>query len=136
MKIKRFQFWRTCNISYRKGEPFKFLSTKVKGEGDKTLENDHSLKNRIKFIFRKWEKVIILEPSGNPKTTFSMGFIPSSGSAKVSSATRRVEEGPFGMRMGPEDCRFFIGSNKGTVGLEVIGYTTIDDETKSELVLY
>lgn len=123
MKIKRFQIWR--KINYRDIKKFRFWSVLVRGEGDETLAPGSSLK--------AWKKVIVLKPLGEPKTVFSMGFSDNFGHIMVSSASRRVEEGPFGMRMGPEDCRFFIASNNGEVGLEFVEYATIAD---SELVLY
>lgn len=123
MKIKKSQKWQ--EVSYRDVKKFRFWSTQVRGEGDETLAEDSSLKN--------WKKVVILKPLGNPKTTFSMGFSDAFDHTEVSNAKRRVEEGPFGMRMGREDCRFFIVSNSGIVGLEVVGHTTI---AKSELSLY
>lgn len=126
MKTKRFQIWR--KVGYGDTRKFRFWSPQVRGEGDETLAKNSSLKD--------WKKVVVLRPTGNPKTTFSMGFSDVFGNIKVSSATRRAEEGPFGMRMGPEDCRFFIVSNGGAVGLEVVGHTTIDDATKSDLSLY
>ncbi len=128
MKIKRFQIWLWRKINYGDVKKFKFWSAQVKGEGDQTLAKDSSLQD--------WKKVVVLAPLGSPKTTFSMGFSDAFGNTKVSTATRRVKEGPFGMRMGPENCLFFIASNKGIVELEVVGYTTIDDETRSELTLY
>jgi len=126
VKIKRFQIWR--KISYRDVKKFRFWSTQIRGEGDETLAKESSLKD--------WRKVVVLKPLGDLKTVFSVGFSDNFGNVKVSKASRRVEEGPFGMRMGPEDCRFFIVSNNGEVGLEFAEHTTIADVTKSELALY
>lgn len=116
MKKKRFQIWRE---SHKK---FGFWSKRVRGFG---LEG----KSRT--------TVIILNPTGSPKTVFSIGFSDVSGNnSKISNATRRVEEGPFGMRMGRNDCDFFIVSNNGEVGLELVEYANINDITKSELRVY
>ena len=125
MKIKKSWFWR--KINYRDGR-FQYWSAEIKGERDPKMAEGSSLKD--------WKKVVLLRPLGSSATTFSMGFSDLSGQSKVSSSTRRVGDGLFGMRMGPKDCLFFIVSNNGTVGLEVAGYTTINDATKSELVLY
>jgi len=128
VKIKKSQKWQEVN--YRDERKFRFWSLQVRGEGDQTLTKDSS--------FKDWKKVIILKPLGRSKTTFSMGFSDNFGNTKVSNAIRRVEEGPFGMRMGSEGCRFFIVSNSsnGIVGLEVVKHTTIDDESRSETALY
>ena len=126
MKVKKLQIWR--KVDYGDERKFKFWSSKVKGKGDETLAKDSSLKD--------WKKVIVLKPIGNLKTRFSMGFSSIFGETKVSSAIRRVEDESFGMRMGPEDCDFFIVSNEGEVGLEFVEYADIDDKTKSELPLY
>ncbi|MFH1671297.1 MAG: hypothetical protein ABH889_00765 [Candidatus Portnoybacteria bacterium] len=123
MKIKKNQSWRKVN--YRDEGKFKFWSLLVRGEGDEKLANDSPMD--------QWKKVIILRPLGDPKTIFSMGFSDNLGNVKVSNATRRVAEGPFGMRMGPEDCHFFIASNNSEVRLELVDYTVIDE---SELTLY
>ncbi len=126
MRIKWSRFWHKVN--YGDKRKFKFWSPQVNGMSDKALAKDSSLKD--------WKKVIILRPIGDPKTTFSIGFKDILGNTKVSSAVRRVGEGSFRMRMGPENCDFFIVSNKNEVGLEFVEYANISDETKSKLPLY
>ncbi|MBU2540099.1 hypothetical protein KJ786_02985 [Patescibacteria group bacterium] len=86
---------------------------------------------------KDWRKIIILMPTGDPKTRFSIGFYKDD-IYKLSTATRKVRNGPFGMRMGPENCGFFIVSNKKDrrLGLKFVEYADIDDKTYSKLPLY
>ncbi len=107
------------------GDQFKWWSPKVKGEGDSAMPKGSRTSD--------WRKIIILQPVGAPKTIFSMGFSSIFGDTATSDAIRRIEEGPFGMRMGPEDCEFFIVSNEGEVQLEFVECVDID---KSDLPLY
>ncbi len=116
MEVIKSKWKRTVEYG-DKGE-FKFWSPKVKGKGDETLEKRTSLE--------KWTKVIVFMPEGSPDTIFSMGFSSVFGDTIVSDAARRIEEGPFGMRMGPEDCEFFIVSNQGEVELDFVRYAHID----------
>jgi len=120
IKIGRFQFrlqlWPKVQYNSRK---FKWWSVKVKGEGDTALSKG-SPRGR-------WRKIIILQPLGAPNTTFSIGFSSAFGETRISTAQRKVVEGPFGMRMGPEDCWFFIASNKGEVELNLMRYVDIDE---------
>lgn len=106
-------------VEYGSKDEFRFWSEKVKGEGDKDLEAKRPLE--------KWRKVIILKPKGSPDTIFSMGFSSVFGDTIVSNLVRRIEEGPFGMRMGSEDCEFFIVSNQGKVELRFSRYADINE---------
>lgn len=121
-----FQIWRRVN--YQDRSKFRFWSRKIRGEGDRDLVKGTLLKH--------WKKVIILRPIGASETSFSMGFADVFGNTKISTAKRQVKEGVFGMRMGPEDCDFFIASRAGRVGLAFVEYAEIDDETKSGIFLY
>ena len=105
-------------VEYGDKDEFKFWSPKVKGKGDKTLEKGTPLE--------KWTKVIVLMPIGSPDIIFSMGFSSVFGDTIVSDAVRRIGESSFGMRMGPEDCEFFIVSNQGKVELDFVHYVHID----------
>jgi len=127
VEIKRNIIWRTTK--YGKNRKIKFWSKKIKGVGDGTLPKD-SLSRR------GWNKVIILEPIGDPETTFSIGFIPAFGDTKVSDTKRKIRKGPFGMRLCPDVCEFFITSNDGEVQLKLVGYAHMGDKTKSGLHLY
>ena len=126
MEIKKHIVWRGTN--YGKNRKIRFWSNKVKGKGDETLPKDSYLKDR--------KKIIILKPVGDPETTFSMGFIPVSGNTKISNVIRKIERGPFGMRLLPDDCELFIASNDGKVKLEFVRYAYIADEIDSELLVY
>lgn len=126
MKKKIFQFWR--KIEYGDRTKFKFWSLKVKGEGDKNLAK--------KTPMRKWRKIIILNPIGELETVFSIGYSDIFGNTKICNAKRRVGQAYFGMRMGPEDCEFFIVSNYGEVELEFIKYVDIKDLSYSNYSLY
>lgn len=126
MKVKRWQIWK--KVIYGKKNASKFWSPRIKGEGDKNLAKDSPMKD--------WRKIIVLKPTGEPETSFSMGFSDIFGNTKVSSAKRKVKEGPFGMRMGPDDCEFFVVSNDDAVGLKFVEYADIGDETEPELQLY
>lgn len=132
MKVKRFQRWR--KVTYGDETKFKFWSPKTKIEGDKSSKNGSPISS--------WAKAVLLEPTVRPggsfETTFSMGFSDAFGNTKVSSVTRKVNEGLFGMRIGPEDCEFFIVSNNEEVGLETIDCVDVNDSDPgiSKLCLY
>jgi len=115
MKIIQDQHWR--KIEYNNTTEFKFWSEKAKGKGDESLPPGTP--------FESWRKIVILKPLGEPESTFSMGFSSIFDGAEISDATRKVKDGPFGMRMGPEDCEFFIVSNDGKVELEIVQYVDI-----------
>lgn len=132
MKIMKWQRWR--NITHGGEGKFKFWSGLVKVEGDKTLEKGCPMKN--------WKRAIVLGPVGDSKVRFSMGFKAIDGTTKISTATRRIEDGLFCMRLGPDDCEFFIASNDGRVYLgdpvdcfNIIGKEDKDPDT-SKLCLY
>ena len=97
-------------------------------EGDKTLTNKSSRKD--------WKKVVVLRPMGGQEVKFVIGFITVSGKTEISSATRKVKNGPFAMWIGPQDCGFFIASNKGKVWLNIVECIDINDESGAKLTLY
>lgn len=115
MKKITGQHWR--DIKFADEKEFKFWAS-VTGKGDKSLSSGTPQ--------GKWKKSIILKPIGELGTTFSMGFNSVIfGITRISDAIRKVEQGSFGMRMGPEDCDFFIASNDGKVKLEIVRYIGI-----------
>ena len=127
MKIKRHIIWRRVKYGNNR---FKFWSCKITGKGDKTLLKDS-------LFPRDWKKVIVFRPTGDPETTFSMGSsIAGITKVKVSDIVRMIKKGPFGMRLRPYDCEFFVASNVGKVGLEFVKYADIADETEPELFVY
>jgi len=127
VEIKKHIVWRTTN--YGKNRKIEFWSNRIKGKGDKTLPKDSASR-------RGWNKVIVLEPIGDPETTFSMGFIPASGDTKVSNIIRKIEKGPFGMRLLPDNGKFFIAGNTGKLGLEFVKYADMTDGAEPELPVY
>lgn len=133
MKTKWFQFYREVG-EYHDTRRFWFWSSLVRSEGDKSLPPS-SPKSPSKQ-WKTWRKVIKLRPQGDPTTHFSMGFKDAFGRVMISTAKRRVGDGPFGMRVGPEDCELFIVSNEGLVGLEFVKYTNINDPAEAETPLY
>lgn len=108
MRIIQNQHWR--KIKYGNTTEFEFWSEKVKGKGDESLLPGTP--------FESWRKIVILKPLGKPESTFSMGFSSIFGKTEISDATRKVKDGPFGMRMGPEDCEFFVASDDDSIGLD------------------
>lgn len=127
MKIKRFQIWR--KVVYGDFRKFRYWSPRIWGERDRSLTIESPRKD--------WKKIIVLKPIISPPgTIFSIGFITVSGHVEVSTVTRKVEDGPFGMRMGPDDCGFFIVSNEGEVWLSFVEYADISDKLKSDIPVY
>lgn len=128
MKVKYFQRWTNIygRVAIRK---FKYWSNSVLGEGDETLALSKS--NMLGFCNWvrknwKWKKFIILVPKGAPETEFRMGFFSESFRlCKISSTVRKISDGPFAMRMGPEDCFFFVIGD-GKIILEIAGYVRKD----------
>lgn len=119
------QTWRS--VEYR-GAEFGFWSPKIKGRGDSSLANDSSMES--------WAKIILLSPTGKPDTMFSIGFSDVFGNTKISSAKRKVKDGPFGMRMGPQDCEFFVASAEDSIGLAFMKYVSIEDRAMQKVALY
>jgi len=128
VEIKKHQILRT--VKYRNKRGSRFWSNKIKGKGDQTISKD--------LLFpRDWKRVIVLRPIGDPETTFSMGsVIAGTNKVKVSNIVRPIRKGLFGMRLGSDDCEFFVASNTGKVKLEFVKYTDIADETEPELSVY
>jgi len=132
VKTKKIQKWR--NVNY-KGSEFKFWSSLQEAKGDKDLQEDTPM--------RKWRKIVLLEPSsksGSRKVSFSIGFLLPSGLAKVSSASKKIGDGLFAIRLGPGDCSFFIASNTEEVFLQRIDCIDKDEANRDSdlvnLVLY
>ena len=73
-----------------------------------------------KLLF--WDRRVILVPSGLPEVNFYIVFRDSHGRYLASSAKRRIGNGPFMMRTGPSDIKFFIVGKDGGVKLSIAGY--------------
>jgi len=118
MKKIRWQIWRKVLYLKTNLRKFKHWSNLVSGEGDGILDPSAHKDT--------WEKFIILVPNGNLDTEFRPGFYSEKFDiCKVSSRVREISDGPFAMRMGPDDCHFFVvGTDK--VELEIAGYIKKD----------
>jgi len=117
-------YWRKIK-EYGNKKEFLFWSKKVTGIGDKTL-NDNSK-------IPEWKRIIILEPKGDPKIIFEIGFQAFNGSIEMTTVSREINQGPFAMRMGREDCKFFIASNQGELDLKIDRYADINDDLDIDL---
>ena len=129
MKKIVLQFWR--KVRYGDRRQFKFWSARMTAAGDQSLmDTVHP------YRMKDWKKVAIFSPSGVPDTVFFVGFSDIFGNTKISSIPRRIKDGLFGLRLGPDDCQFFVCSNDGEVGLTLAEYTTIDAEARADTPLY
>lgn len=130
MRTILWQSWETVFYGRKGVENFLYASNLVKGERDDSLRPSRSpMLGPINWIIKclKWKKYIILVPKGGLHTKFQVGFYDEVyGTCKMSSAIRKVYDGPFAMRMGPNDCYFFIVGYNEVVTLEVAGYTRKD----------
>lgn len=129
MKIKYLQKWTDVIYGSTGIGRFKEWSNIVLGKGDETLRPSKpkmlGFWNWLKKNWR-WKKFIILMPYGDLETEFKMGFYSKQyGICKISSAIRKISDGPFAMRMGPEDCYFFVVGTEEIV-LEIVGYIRKD----------
>ncbi len=119
----RWNIWARANY----GESGLFWSAKIIGKGDKSLFAKASRKT--------WNKIIVLEPLGSADTVFFLGFSDIFGNTKVLISPRKVGDGQFGMRMGPEDCEFFIVSLMAEVGLRVVCYIRRGNKKHADLFI-
>ncbi len=129
MKKVYFQNWQDITYCKTPLGNFKYWSNIVFGKGDENLKPSKS--SMLGFLNwlrknREWKKFIILLPEGDSNTIFRMGFYSEQFRiCKISSATRKISDGPFAMRMGPEDCYFFIVGT-GEVKVKIPGYIRND----------
>ena len=126
MTIEKNQKWRV--VEYGDKAEFKFWSGKVTGKGDESLSSESPIDS--------WKEIIVLVPYGNPETKFSIGLSTVFGVTQMSDAERKIGDGCFGMRMGPDNCDFFIASNEGEVKLVFMKYIHISEAPKHEVVVY
>lgn len=114
-------------VEYKEGRVclYPYWSGLVRGEGDTTLKPSRSSMLGIcnwfwKYFF--WKKYIILTPKSKRNDVyFRVGFY-SNSVCKISTVVRSISDGPFAMRMGPEDCYFFAVGTSEDIHLEVAGY--------------
>ncbi|HCP09063.1 MAG TPA: hypothetical protein DIT25_04695 [Candidatus Moranbacteria bacterium] len=117
------QTWEIVNLGNFLPGGFIVWSNPVTGRGDSKAQ--HYGLGFIDWIKKAmfWKKRIVLRPMGNLKTEFRIAFHSKTHDlCMVSSAVKRVGDGPFMMRMGPEDCDFYVIGND-LVNLECVGYT-------------
>lgn len=115
-EIGDFQFW--------------FWSNMVLGKGDENLKFSFSpILGPINWLKKhlKWKKFIVLIPKGDPETKFKVGFYSEDwGICKIAPMKgRKISDGPFAMRMGPEDYYFFVVGDD-LIELEIAGYIRKD----------
>lgn len=85
-----------------------FWSNPVLGQGDSEARDFKiGFLNWLgKAMF--WKKWLILKPEGSADTWLVVAFWDEDGNCMYSSCARRVWDGPFMVRMGPKDCKFFV----------------------------
>lgn len=99
-------------VKFRGGE-FRFWSGKEHCVGDSRLSQEAPKK--------KWKGVFLFAPTGSLDAIFYIGIVSPSGVAQIlSNKTRRVKDGFFGMRVGPQNCEFFVASDDAMVQLQGI----------------
>lgn len=115
------QRWEKTKVGKQIGA-YRYWSDPVTGEGDPGVRSYGTgfFQWIGKVLF--WNKLIVLVPKGDPGTHFKIVFHSSDGLCMFSSAVRQIKDGPFKMRMGPENCDFFIVGGEGEVQLEIAGY--------------
>lgn len=130
MRTIFLQGWE--DIEYKGKNPrfFHHWSNLVEGVGDERLGSSRSAMVGSFNWFRKhllWKKYIILAPkAGRRDVNFRMGFYSKQFNiCKISGAVRNVSDGPFAMRMGPENCHFFVVGT-GEIELSIAGYIRKD----------
>lgn len=114
---------------------FSYWSELVLGKGDESLPKEDPSREdrgirRWLFVKLKWKKRIILVPRGEADTEFVIGYcLKAQNLCLASSAVRRISDGPFAMRISPNDIEFFV-IGTSPVELEIAGYV------KGDIVLY
>lgn len=137
MKSKIWQRWTAIKYGRIYIGPYTWYSNFVTGVGDKTLKpvrgSSLGLFNwLIKFWY--WKRVIVLNPIGDSFVVFQIGFWDRKRDiCMVSSAIRKVSDGPFAMRLGPDNCDFFIFGTY-EVELESLGYDRTDNKNLNYII--
>lgn len=133
MRVKYLQYWLPANYKKSKHGSFEHWSNLARGKGDPRLPQrpKNYYKGFLGWLRKNWEwkKCIILKVVGKPEAEFVVGYrtINSDGcECKISSDKKIVANGPFAMRLGREDCEFFIISNEPSIRLEFLGYMDRD----------
>ncbi|OGD24254.1 hypothetical protein A2Z10_03285 [Candidatus Azambacteria bacterium RBG_16_47_10] len=130
MRAILLQRWDDVEYGKERIRSFLCWSNLVEGRGDEKLKPSRSSMlgafNWLRKYFR-WKKYIILVPKTKVyDVPFRVGFYSKQlGVCKISTAVRNASDGPFAMRMGPEDCHFFV-VGKASIELAVAEYIRKD----------
>ena len=121
---------------------YRSWSPKVFAEGDESLDEESPQHIWQEWRVVHWTKVVVLNPTVQDEekedVEFTVGFTNKFGDTEIATGiSRRVNEALFAMRMGPDDCHYFIVSKEEGVelGLEIDHYT-IEDELNEHITLY
>ena len=100
----------------------------------KKLDSKMSMEEGEK-VLKSWEDIAVLKAS--PDIPFYVGFIAGNHSQFLKYDTETAG-GMFGMRVGPEDVKFFILPKdlKTEMNLELVEMTAIDNPKYQDLPLY
>lgn len=130
MRTRFIQGWQ--DVEYKKKDPrlYHHWSNLVEGKGDERLKPSRSSMLGFFNWIRKhlfWKKYIVLAPkSPHGDVSFLVGFYDMQNNiCKVSSISRHISDGPYAMRMGPENCHFFVVGT-GEIELSISGYIRKD----------
>jgi len=125
---KNYSTWK--HTVYGKSQ-IKYYSKLIKGEGDTGLRTSSKARKGWIFVKSRWTKLIVLrpiclDPEAWEERRSRLRMWPGYYSKKfevcqVSKRTLRLSDGPFAMRMGPENCYFFVMANF-PVHLDFCGY--------------
>lgn len=116
-----FQGWTKIIVGGFIGD-LRFWSNEAIAKGDPRSPKNYG-RGPLNWLGKAffWKRRVILVPSGLPETRFVVVFRDEDG-YMACSRERRVKDGPFMMRVGPRDIRFFILGNYGNIGLSIAGY--------------
>ncbi len=108
--------WKSCQYNQPVGN-FPRFSNIIVGRKDSWLKFLPNPDNRF-----FWTKKILLRPVyGDDTKTFFVAFQDKNGKSKYYSELRTVEQGPFYMRLGPENGQFFLISQSSVkLAIEVV----------------
>lgn len=125
MRVKWLQKWTLVRDRFRPLGKYRIWSNEVRGEGDKSLPPRTEEMLGFKNWFKKnkeWKKCIIILPLGAEDIEFRIAYRdPVYKSLRVSSVVRTVSQGPFALRMPPEDLYFSV-AGKSRVRLAILAY--------------
>lgn len=88
-----------------------------------------------------WRECVVLEPFNGSDSQFIIGFYGEGEKycwLAPLSAVRRVSDGPFAMRLGPEPCYFFVVGTAliDLVEIDRVTRGTPEDSAAADIVIY